>query len=341
MAKQSVSPEEARRLLDSGDPPDELFVRGVLDYSEKSGNPLPPKMPARLTVDVLDMSGCQHPVLPAQLSCYELNLSRTMITSLPGELKVASRLDLSGCERLEHLPDELTVGTLILRACTSLKQLPERLDVWFLDLTGCWAFETWPASAEIRGGRLQLRGCTALRTLPPYLNRLSALNVRDCPNLRALPAGLVVSGWLDLGHSGLTDESMLPAGLKRTQLRWAGINVDRRVAFHPEEIRVDEVLQERNAERRRVMLDRYGYSRFLRDSQAEILDRDTDPGGPRQLMRVVLAGDEDLVALSCYCPSTGRQYMIRVPPDTPTCHAAAAWIAGFDDPDDYRPIQET
>jgi hypothetical protein len=208
-------------------------------------------------------------------------------------------------------------------------------------LSGCWAFETWPAAAAIRSGRLQLRGCTALRTLPAYLNRLAALNVRDCPNLASLPGDLIVTGWLDVGHSGLVEEAMLPPGLERTQLRWAGINVDRRIAFRPETIPVEEVLGERNAERRRVMLDRYGNGRFLQDSQAEILDRDTDPGGQRQLMRVRLEGDEDLVALSCFCPSTGRQYMIRVPPATPTCRHAAAWIAGFDDPDDYRPVLET
>ena len=134
---------------------------------------------------------------------------------------------------------------------------------------------------------------------------------------------------------------MLPRSLDSTQLRWAGINVDRRIAFYPDQMQVDEILEERNAERRRVLLDRYGYGRFLVDSNADIVDHDTDPGGPRQLMRVALKDDEDLVAMSCYCPSTGRQYIIRVPPTTPTCRHAAAWIAGFDDPDDYRPIQET
>ncbi len=49
----------------------------------------------------------------------------------------------------------------------------------------------------------------------------------------------------------------------------------------------------------------------------------------------------DLVEMSCFCPSTGRQYMIRVPPNTATCRQAAAWIAGFDDPDDYHPVLET
>ncbi|MES2788882.1 MAG: hypothetical protein V4719_04615 [Planctomycetota bacterium] len=337
----SISAEQAYKVLKSGTAPADLTVSGVLDYSQKSERRLPPTFPDGLSVDVLDLSGQESVTLPSRLTCYELNLSRTSITTLPSDLQVTSRLDLTGCELLENLPSDFTVGTLLLRSCTSLTKLPENLDVWFLDLTGCWAFETWPESAQIRSGRLQLRGCTALRTLPPYLHRLAHLNIRDCPNLTSLPANLSVSGWVDLGHSGLTDETLLPQGLQGTQLRWAGINVDRRIAFHPEQIHVAEVLGERNAERRRVMLDRYGYGRFLQDSHAEILDRDVDPGGQRQLMRVKLEGDEDLVAMSCFCPSTGRQYMIRVPPVTPTCRAAAAWIAGFDDPDDYQPILET
>lgn len=341
MASHSVSAEEAYRLLASGNPPAEMTVAGLLDYSAKPHRPPPPKFPEQLSVDVLDLSGRDAVALPSRLTCFELNLSRTPVVSLPEGLQAASRLDLTDCERLERLPEGLKVGTLILRGCTSLKRLPEGLDVWFLDLTSCWAFESWPNSALIRGGRLQLRGCTALRSLPPYLNRLAALNVRDCPNLRSLPRDLSISGWLDLGHSGLTDESLLPGGLQSTQFRWAGINVDRRIAFHPEKIRIEEVLGERNAERRRVLLDRYGYGRFLKDARAEILDHDVDRGGPRQLMRVKLEGDEDLVALSCFCPSTARQYMIRVPPTTTSCRHAAAWIAGFDNPDDYKPIQET
>jgi len=342
MVVPGVSADEAYRLLASNSPPAGMTVTGLLDYSDKPHRPPPPpSFPERISVDVLDLSGRLVSALPSRLACFELNLSRTPVVSLPENLQVVSRLDLSGCERLERLPEGLTVGTLILRGCTSLKRLPEGLDVWFLDLRGCWAFEEWPQSALIRGGRLELRGCTALRSLPTYLNRLAALNVRDCPNLTTLPPDLSISGWLDLGHSGLTDEALLPRGVHSTQLRWAGINVDRRIAFHPEQIGVKEVLGERNTERRRVLLDRYGYGRFLQDARAKIVDRDVDPGGPRQLMRVKLDGDEDLVALSCFCPSTGRQYIIRVPPTTPSCRHAAAWIAGFDNPDDYQPIQET
>jgi hypothetical protein len=341
MSAGSLPAEDALMLLAMGKAPPGLQIAGLLDYSDRLKRRLPRSFPDDLSVDALDLSGRELTALPRGLKCYELNLSQTPIASLPDDLQVDSRLDLSGCERLERLPEDLRVGTLILRGCTALKALPERLDVWFLDLTGCWAFETWPAVANIRSGRLQLRGCTALRTLPPYLSRLAALNVRDCPNLNSIPAKLTVSGWLDLGHSGLKNESDLPPGLLHTQLRWAGVSVDRRIAFHPETIKVDEILGESNAERRRVLLDRYGYGRFIKDARAEILDRDTDPGGERQLLRVKLDGDEDLVAFSCFCPSTGRQYIIRVPPATPSCHHAAAWIAGFDDPKNYHPVIET
>ena len=336
-----VDAAQAYSILAAGHAPSNLRVAGVLDYSDKSQRPPPCGFPESLTVDVLDLSGQETAECPAGLVCYELNLSRTPIRALPADLRVESRLDLSGCDRLERLPDGLTTGTLILRGCTALQSLPERLDVWFLDMSGCWAFDAWPVVAQIRGGRLMLRGCTALTCLPPYLRQLAALDVRDCPNLKSLPAELAISGWLDLARSGLTDETALRPGLDHVQLRWAGINIDRRIAFHPEAIRVEEVLEERNAERRRALLDRYGYGRFLQEAQAEILDEDVDPGGARQLLRVKLEGDEDLVALSCRCPSTAHQFMIRVPPTTPTCRHAAAWIAGFDDPEDYRPLEET
>lgn len=337
----SIAADEAYALIKSARLPRSAHVRGVLDYSAKSDRPLPAAFPDGLSVDVLDLSGREITSLPRGLRAYELDLSASVVESLPDDLEVSTRLNLAGCDRLERLPSGLTVGTLVLRGCTNLAALPEDLDVWFLDLSGCWAVEQWPERAAIRSGQLQLRGCTALRRLPDYIARLSALNVRDCPNLHALPDGLVVTGWIDLAHSGLTDESQLPPGLDKTQIRWAGLDVDRRIAFHPETLTVDEILSERNTERRRVLLDRYGFSRFIVDAQAEVLDRDADPGGERQLLRVALREDEDLVAMSCFCPSTGRQYMLRVPPTTRSCHHAAAWIAGFDNPDDYRPVIET
>jgi hypothetical protein len=104
---------------------------------------------------------------------------------------------------------------------------------------------------------------------------------------------------------------------------------------------------ETNIERRRVMLERLGYETFFKQAQATELDQDFDPGGFRRLLRVELPlvrgwqQDEPLVCLSVICPSTARQYIIRVPPTMQTCHQAAAWVAGFDDPNLYHPVRET
>jgi hypothetical protein len=54
-----------------------------------------------------------------------------------------------------------------------------------------------------------------------------------------------------------------------------------------------------------------------------------------------MAGDTDIVCLSVNCPSTAHHYLLRVPPTMQTCRQAAAWMAGFDDPNLYQPLQET
>jgi hypothetical protein len=104
---------------------------------------------------------------------------------------------------------------------------------------------------------------------------------------------------------------------------------------------VEDILGEKNAEVRRVMIERRGLQTFIKEAIAKVLDEDTDPGGQRQLLRVPMKDDEDLVCVSLHCPSTGRHYMIRVPPTTVTCRQAVAWTAGYDNPDDYNPIVET
>jgi hypothetical protein len=189
----------------------------------------------------------------------------------------------------------------------------------------------------VRVGRLNLSGCRRIASLPEGLGRLAQLDVSDCVNLRSLPAGLEVASRLELANSGLTS---LPPSMAGVSLLWRGVPVDERVAFHPETIRAREVLDEPNAERRRVLLERVGLDRFLAEADAEAVDEDHDAGGPRRLLRVRLRGDEDLVVVLVHCPSTGGRYLLRVPPAMTTCRQAVAWTAGFDDPDDYRPLVE-
>jgi hypothetical protein len=304
-------------------------------------------LPEGLTVEWLDARGCES------------------LRSLPDSLRVRdqlglpthSQLDLSGCSRLERLPEGLKVDILLLNNCVSLEALPEGLDVNFLDISGCAALRGWPQNGRIRdaftykgggftgvGRKVQLlrwfgaANCAQINSLPRWLTDVDVLDVSGCVNLTELPEGLRVRSWLDLADSGIRS---LPASVEGAQLRWRGVPIDERVAFRPESITATEILAESNAELRRVLLERMGYEAFLNKAEAETLDRDRDPGGERRLLRVPMQRDEDLVCVSVICPSTGRRYVIRVPPTMRSCRQAVAWIAGFDDPDDYRPLVET
>lgn len=296
-------------------------------------------LPEAPTVRRLNISDCTALTeLPTGLRCYELTARNTRLTTLPADLAVEYRLDLTGCAELVSLPAAFKVGTLILRECIALTSLPEGLDVYFLDIAGCTRLKELPQQAAVRIGRLNARGCTQLQALPPWLTNLAQLDVSGCTNLSTLPSHINIRSWLDLAHSGITG---LPEQLQGVQLRWRGVPVDTRIAFAPETITAKEVLGEENAELRRVLLERMGYDAFLAAADAQVLDQDYDPGGARRLLRVELQGDEDLVCLAVLCPSTGRQYLLRVPPNIRRCRQAAAWIAGFDRADDYHPLVET
>lgn len=332
--EQFILSRQACEAILSGRAPDGLRAN-VLDFSGSNLSTLPRDLRARR----LNLSGCKAlQRLPAGLTCFDLDLRDTPIRSLPPDLRVTNRLDLEGCTRLEELPAGLKVGSLILRGCTALRSLPEGLDVYFLDVSGCAKLSGWPRSAAVRIGRLNMAGCVGIRSLPAWLTNLSQLDLRGCASLAELPEGLRVSSWIDIAGTRIAS---LPASLRGVRLRWRGVPIDERIAFHPEMITAREILAEPNVELRRVLLERKGYETFLRETGSAILDRDRDPGGERRLLRVPLPGDEDLVCVAVFCPSTTRQYIIRVPPTMRTCRQAAAWIAGFDNPDDYRPIAET
>ncbi len=247
-------------------------------------------------------------------------------------------LDLTGTVGLRSLPAGLSVPVLLLDDCPNLAALPEGLDVVDLSMRDCVSFERWPRWMCTELARLDLSGCTLLRRLPERLGSVGHLDLSGCIELARLPGGLRVTGSIDLAD---TQISHLPPGVEGAIIKWRGVTISARIALDPASITMADVVGEANAERRRVLIERMGYERFIAESAAVVLDRDSDAGGHRELLRVDLADDEGLVCLSVRCPSTADRYMLRVPPAVTTCHQAAAWIAGFDDPADYAPIQET
>lgn len=334
VAQAELSAQEARPLILAGRAPNGLVVKGNLNLRGEKGLS---HLPDNLHCQSLDISDCPNLyALPEGLQCNDLIAQNLKITYLP-QVQVKFRLDLSGCTSLEELPGNLKAGSLVLRDCTGLKQLPEGLDVYFLDISGCILLEHFPQHGSIQVGHLVARGCHRLRELPTWLDKIAQLDLSGCLNISQIPAHLHISSWLDLADSGIQS---LPKG-KQIPLRWKGVPIDERIAFRPETISGQEVLQARNVELRRVLLERMGHERFITEVGGLVLDKDHDTGGERKLVRVPFEGDEPLVVLWVICPSTGRNYVLRVPPHISRCRQAAAWIAGFDHPGEYNPVIET
>ncbi|MFB8775207.1 DUF6745 domain-containing protein [Streptomyces broussonetiae] len=122
---------------------------------------------------------------------------------------------------------------------------------------------------------------------------------------------------------------------------WGGMPVpgdflDELASLTPRRIREEE-----NAELRRVMLEHYGYDRYLEESGAEPVHRD-ETG---VLWRIELEGDEPLVMVEVVNSTpepdgSHRTYWLRVPPRTRTAREGVAWTFGLDEAD-YTPERET
>jgi len=135
---------------------------------------------------------------------------------------------------------------------------------------------------------------------------------------------------------------------------WHGVRVPRYVIEDPRQISVRKINSEVNAEVRRVLIERYGFPRFLQDSGAQVLDEQVDSHGhPIRLYRQEIAGDEPLVMVEVTNTTAEevlqadgtkslefKRYSLRVPPDMVDARAAIAWT--FDLPAKmYSPEKET
>jgi hypothetical protein len=120
-----------------------------------------------------------------------------------------------------------------------------------------------------------------------------------------------------------------------------GVRIPEYVIERPHEITVALIESETNAEIRRVMLERYGWSRYIHDCGAEVVDsvpEDHVIAGLRgaRLLRKELAGEPEAIVYLDMINSTPepdgsyRHYLERINPKTYNgeagrlCHAAMA-----------------
>jgi hypothetical protein len=102
------------------------------------------------------------------------------------------------------------------------------------------------------------------------------------------------------------------------------------------------VLAEKNAELARVKLERLSLPNFIAQTKAKTIDHDCDlTGHPRNLLSIDIPNDPDRYVriVQVICPSTDREYMLRVPPNIQFCADAIAWTFGMDKKD-YAPLVE-
>lgn len=125
---------------------------------------------------------------------------------------------------------------------------------------------------------------------------------------------------------------------------WHGVIIPfdlRHVIEAPEQITVAEIEEQENVEIRRVMLEHYGFDRYLTGVCGEPLQQD-DFG---RLWRREFANDEPLVMVEVTNAApepdgSYKRYMLRVPPTMTTAHEAVAWTFGMD-ADSYHPTVQT
>lgn len=122
---------------------------------------------------------------------------------------------------------------------------------------------------------------------------------------------------------------------------WRGMPVPAEFLAGLGDLTPERIREEENAELRRVMLEYYGYDRYLAASGARHQHRD-ETG---VLWRIELADDEDVVMVEVVNSTpepdgTHRTYWLRVPPTTRTAREGVAWTFGLR-PEAYEPLVQT
>jgi Domain of unknown function (DUF6745) len=122
---------------------------------------------------------------------------------------------------------------------------------------------------------------------------------------------------------------------------WHGMPVPAGLIDRLADVRLDDIRAEPNVELRRVLLERYGLDRYLREVGATRLHQDA----AGTLWHAPLRDDEPLVMVEVVNATpepdgTHRVYWLRVPPATRTAREGVAWTFGLPE-DQYRPQRES
>jgi len=105
----------------------------------------------------------------------------------------------------------------------------------------------------------------------------------------------------------------------------SGVSVDKQVVMEPETQTVKQINDEDNEEVKRIRIERYGWQKYMEGIDAKVLDKNRDEVSDTNEF---LFSGNGIVALLCICPSTGKEFVLEVPPETKTCAEAQDWVSG-------------
>lgn len=140
-----------------------------------------------------------------------------------------------------------------------------------------------------------------------------------------------------------------------------GVAVNEQIVVHPETLTLKQINDESNAEVRRIMVERYGYEKFLRESDAKLIDSCPEDHAMKGLRTAKLWGIGEIIMLDVLNSTpepdgTTKRYVIPVDGSLyngkagRNCHAASAstWRKRgdrtqlvFSKPEDYAPMFES
>ena len=140
-------------------------------------------------------------------------------------------------------------------------------------------------------------------------------------------------------HSISDPAIMYPDGWKIYAIH--GVRVPEYIVTNPEQITIDKIDSEKNAEIRRIMIDIYGAKNYIENCGATLIHNDKYG----KLYKKVVEDDEDIVMVKVINSTsepdgTFKEYYLRVPPNIERAHQAVAWTFGKTEKT-YNPLLET
>lgn len=101
-----------------------------------------------------------------------------------------------------------------------------------------------------------------------------------------------------------------------------GIRLDEQIVMRPETLTIRQIKSEQDQDKRSIMIDRFGWPRFLEESNAKCIDkRDNYIENTKEAL---FKSDNDN-RLVVTCP-TGRVFALGVPSSIKTCEDAQSWL---------------